>query len=169
MDTRDDGSGKESSSGHWAKEETSEKWGNNDESSWKNHHLEGSLSGDADATVVVWCVCSQTILSLVGDEIGSVEAVSEVNFSGRGENTFLTFDVWNILLLHLLVTVLGWVVLAGPVVCVNLFHFVEVINDEGHHLKCSISDSLHSQGREGIWEHGTDKKSSELDWLEDVD
>lgn len=112
LDTGDDGSGKETSGGGWAEEESGEEWGSEDESSWGNHHLEGSFSGDLDASLIVWLV---------------LKSVLDVSLSS----------------------------------------FVIVL-DVVHHLVGGVTDSLHGEGREEVWEHGTDKESSELGWLEDI-
>jgi hypothetical protein len=44
-----------------------------------------------------------------------------------------------------------------------------VSNDEVHHVISGISDGLHGEGSEEVWEHSTDKETSELGWLKDID
>lgn len=41
--------------------------------------------------------------------------------------------------------------------------------DLTHHVLSGGTDSRHSQSREGIWDHSTEQKTSEGEWLEDVD
>jgi len=43
-----------------------------------------------------------------------------------------------------------------------------VVDNELHHVIGGISDGLHGEGSEEVWEHGTDKETSELGWLEDI-
>ena len=49
-----------------------------------------------------------------------------------------------------------------------LLTFIIIVLDEIHHLISSISNGLHGEGSEEIWEHGTDKETSELGWLKDI-
>lgn len=46
---------------------------------------------------------------------------------------------------------------------------VVVIDDEGHHVVGGVTDGLHGEGRESVWEHSTDQETGELGWTEDVD
>lgn len=112
LDTGNDGTGEDTSSGVWTEDESSKEWGTNDENTWGNHLFEGSFGGDLDAAFIIW---------LIGVSLSLLFKTSVVIFS-----------------------------------------------DEVHHVICGISDSLHGEGGEEIWEHGTDKESGELGWLEDI-
>jgi len=50
----------------------------------------------------------------------------------------------------------------------DLLNSVEIFDDEIHHLRSGISDGLHGQGGESVWEHSSNHKSTELDGLEDI-
>ena len=53
LDARDDATGKDSVGGLVAEEAAGEEWGDDDEETWGDHLLEGGLSGDANAVLVV--------------------------------------------------------------------------------------------------------------------
>jgi len=113
LDTGNDGTGEDTSGGVWTEDESSEEWGTDNEDTWSNHLLEGSFSGDLDATFIVWLVVSTG----------------------------------------------GFGLLTGVV----------ILDDEVHHVISGITDSSHGEGSEPVWEHSTDKESSELGWLKDID
>jgi len=52
--------------------------------------------------------------------------------------------------------------------CLSLLDEDNLSLDLLDHLLGSISNSLHGQGREPVWEHGSEEKSSEGEWLKDV-
>jgi len=45
---------------------------------------------------------------------------------------------------------------------------IVIFNNEVHHVISGISDGLHGEGSEEVWEHSTDKETGELSWLEDI-
>jgi len=112
LDTGNDGTSKDTSGGVWTEDESSEEWGTNNENTWGDHLLEGSLGGDLDATFIVWLISSSS------------------------SSGFLSLIV--------------------------------ILDDEVHHVIGGISDSLHGEGGEEVWEHSTDKETGELGWLEDI-
>jgi len=113
LNTGDDGTSEDTSSGVWSEDETSAEWGSNNEDTWGNHLLEGSFGRDSNATFIVWEVVSDSLLLLL---------------------------------------------LSDLVIGLNEFH----------HSISGISDGSHGEGSEEIWEHSTDKESSELGWLKDI-
>ena len=113
LNTGNDGTSEDTSGGVWTEDESSKEWGTDNEETWGNHLFEGGLSGDLNATFIVWLVFVSSSL---------------------------------------------------------LFHTVVVIlDDEVHHVISGISDSLHGEGSEEVWEHSTDEETGELGWLEDID
>ena len=56
LDTGNDGTSEDTSSGVWTEDESGAKWGSNNEDSWSNHLVEGSFSRDGNATSIVWLV-----------------------------------------------------------------------------------------------------------------
>jgi len=112
LDTGDDGTGEDTSSGVWSEDESGKKWGSNNEDSWSDHLSEGSFSRDLNATFIVWSV----------------------------DTTILDGNL-SVLVIFL---------------------------DEVHHVIGSISDGLHGEGSEEVWEHSTDKETGELGWLKDI-
>jgi len=110
LNTGDNGSSKDTSSGVWSEDETSAEWGSNNEDSWGDHLFEGSFGGDSNATFIVWEVIHDSISLLL---------------------------------------------LSDLVIGLNEFH----------HSVSGISDGSHGEGSEEIWEHSTDKESSELGGL----
>ena len=113
LNTGDDGTSEDTSSGVWSEDETSAEWGSNNEDTWGNHLLEGSFGRDSNATFIVWEVVHDSLSLLL---------------------------------------------LSDLVIGLNEFH----------HSISGISDGSHGEGSEEIWEHSTDKESSELGWLKDI-
>ena len=77
LDTGDDDTSEETGDGFWAEDETSDEWGEKDEGSWSDHHLEGGPGGDGDALLVVWLGAEGLWLAIL--------FVLSLNFGGSGE------------------------------------------------------------------------------------
>jgi hypothetical protein len=113
LDTGNDVTSEDTSSGVWAENETSNDWGTDNESTWGNHLLKGSFSGDLNATIIVWFIDSSRFFLLS-------------------------------------------------------FTFLEILDDEVHHVVSGITDGFHGKSSEEVWVTSTDEETGELNWLKDI-
>jgi hypothetical protein len=95
LDTGNDGTSEDTSGSVWTKDESSAKWGSNNEDSWSNHLVEGSFSRDGNATSIVWLVELTLCFMNLGNVVVSLNEfhhfVSSISDGSHGEGSE---EVW---------------------------------------------------------------------------
>jgi hypothetical protein len=91
LDTGNDGTSEDTSSGVWTEDESGAKWGSNNEDSWSNHLVEGSFSRDGNATSIVWLVEETLCFVFLGNVVIGLNEfhhfVSGISDGSHGEGS----------------------------------------------------------------------------------